>query len=168
MLEQATWFADKFTGQTANRPGWKRLIAMFEEGKLERIVVWRLDRLARRASGMTVLFDRCIEQGVSLVSMRESFDLSTPSGRLFATMLAGFAQFECESLKERLAAKLAVDRKRQADVHALASQGLTFEQIVVRLGIRSTKRHAAVELVQAMLAQPAGVLWYGGASGLRP
>src|SRR5580765_8587908 len=83
-LGNATWYADQFSGRTTKRPGWQRLRQAFEAGKLSRIVVWRLDRFARRASGATSFFEECIERGVGVgfVSLRESFDLSTAAGRL--------------------------------------------------------------------------------------
>jgi DNA invertase Pin-like site-specific DNA recombinase len=46
------WFKDKFTGKTMNRPGMDHLLESLREGKLDRIVVWRLDRLGRTTRGL--------------------------------------------------------------------------------------------------------------------
>ena len=49
---QVQWFKDKFTGRSMTRPGMDRLLADLRAGKVERIVVWRLDRLGRTTRGL--------------------------------------------------------------------------------------------------------------------
>ena len=51
------WYRDKFTGTTMDRPGFNRLLADVQAGKVARVVVWRLDRLGRTAKGLTALFE---------------------------------------------------------------------------------------------------------------
>ncbi len=153
--KNVVWYPDKFTGKVMVRPGMSQLMAAFQAGNVSRIVVWRLDRFARRASGLSTFFDECVERGVSVVSLREMFDLGTPAGRLFANMLASFAQFESESMKQRQAARYEVDRQRQEQAHELAGRGLDPEAIARRLNL-------AVGVVEKMLSRPAGKMWYGG------
>src|SRR5690242_6184193 len=72
------WYRDASTGTTMDRPGFGRLLRDIDAGKLDRIVVWRLDRLGRTARGLTALFEDLNRRGVGLVSLREGLDLTTP------------------------------------------------------------------------------------------
>ena len=78
------WYRDKSTGTTMNRPAMDKLMAAMHAGQLERIVVWRLDRLGRTARGLCELFDELRSRKVDLVSLRDGFNLDSPSGRLHA------------------------------------------------------------------------------------
>jgi DNA invertase Pin-like site-specific DNA recombinase len=100
-------YTDKHTGTTMQRPGWDRLWAEVLRSRVARIVVWRLDRLGRTASGLTALFDELVERKVGLVSLRDGFDLTTAAGRLMAGVLASVAQYETEVRGERQAAGIA-------------------------------------------------------------
>ncbi len=75
---RVTWYRDKMTGKTMDRPGWKRLEADMDVGEISKIVVWRLDRLNRTASGLTSLFEHLQRRGVGFESLRDKIDLSTP------------------------------------------------------------------------------------------
>ena len=100
-------YRDKLTGKTMDRPGWNKLWADVQAGKVNRIVVWRLDRLGRTAAGLTALFDALQARSVGLLSLRDSLDLSTPSGRLMANVLASVASYETEVRAERVRAGIA-------------------------------------------------------------
>lgn len=102
------FYTDKFTGKSMDRKGWNQLEADYRSGKIKTIVIWRLDRLGRTAKGLTALFEELNTLKVTLVSIREGFDLSTPGGRLFANMLASVAQYETEVRSERQLAGIAV------------------------------------------------------------
>ena len=104
------WYRDKFTGKTMDRPGMSKLMADLQAGKIERIVVWRLDRLGRTAKGLCELFDELRERKVDLVSIRDGFSLNTPAGRLHARILASVAEYENEVRRERQAAGIAAAR----------------------------------------------------------
>jgi DNA invertase Pin-like site-specific DNA recombinase len=95
------WYRDKFTGKTLHRPGWDGLWADLLASKVKRVVVWRIDRLARTASGLTALFDELLSRDVTLISLRDNVDLKTPAGRLMGGMLASVAQYETEVRSER-------------------------------------------------------------------
>lgn len=109
---QVDWYRDKFTGKTMLRPGMERLITDLRAGKVERIVVWRLDRLGRTTKGLCQLFDELTERKVDLVSMKDGFSLASPAGRLQARILASVAEFETEVRAERVAAGQAVARRK--------------------------------------------------------
>lgn len=109
---QCVVYSDKATGKTMDRPGWNKLWEQVQEGNVERIVVWRLDRLGRTASGLTRLFDDLVLFKIGLVSMREGLDLETPAGRLMANVLASVAAYETEVRRERVLAGIAAARER--------------------------------------------------------
>ncbi len=109
---QVVWFKDKFSGKSMDRPGMERLLNDLRAGKIERIVVWRLDRLGRTTKGLCQMFDELNERKVDLVSLRDGFSLASPAGRLQARILASVAEFETEVRAERVAAGQAVARKK--------------------------------------------------------
>ncbi len=98
------WYRDKATGKTMDRPGWKRLEGDVDAGKVSAVVVWRLDRLGRTASGLTALFEKLSTRRVNLVSLKDAVDLSTAAGRLIANVLASVASYENEVRAERIVA----------------------------------------------------------------
>lgn len=99
------WYTDQMTGRTMDRPGCQALQRDFEEGKVTKIVVWRLDRLGRTASGLTALFEDLQRRGVGFESLKDKVDLSTPAGRLMANVLASVAVYKNELRGEQAAAK---------------------------------------------------------------
>jgi len=86
------------------RPQFQALMESVRMGLTKRVVVWRLDRLGRTASGLTSLFEELQQRQVTLLSLKDGFDLSTASGRLFANMLMSIAVFENEMKSERIRA----------------------------------------------------------------
>jgi DNA invertase Pin-like site-specific DNA recombinase len=98
------WYKDKDSGKTMDRPGWNRLEAAIDSSRVVKVVVWRLDRLGRTASGLTALFDKLVGLDVGLVSLKDGVDLSTPAGRLIANVLASVAAYERETIVERIVA----------------------------------------------------------------
>ena len=97
----------RFTGTTMSRPGLDKLLADVRQGKISKVVVWRLDRLGRTAKGLLTLLEEFQALGVGFVSLREGFDLATPAGRLMAGVLASVAAYETEVRKERQLAGIA-------------------------------------------------------------
>ena len=106
------WYKDKFTGKTMDRPGMERLLMDLRAGLIERIVVWRLDRLGRTTKGLCQLFDELGERKVDLVSLKDGFSLASPAGRLHARILASVAEYETEVRAERVAAGQAVAKRK--------------------------------------------------------
>ncbi len=104
------WYRDKATGKTMDRPGWNRLEAAIDAGRVRTVVVWRLDRLGRTASGLTALFEKLTTRKIGLVSIRDGLDLTTPAGRLIANVLASVAAYENEVRSERIVAGQAAAR----------------------------------------------------------
>ena len=106
------WFADTFTGKTMDRPGWQRLWRQVEAGRVGKVVVWKLDRLGRTASGLSMLFKEMLERGVGFQSLTEGIDLATASGRLMAHILASVSEYEREVRSERQRAGIESARRR--------------------------------------------------------
>jgi len=103
-IGEVRWFHDTATGKSMDRPGWQKLQAAIDSGQVQKLVVWRLDRLGRTASGLCKLFEDLQAKKVRLVSLKDSIDLGTASGRLMANMLASVAAFETEIRGERVRA----------------------------------------------------------------
>lgn len=91
-----------YSGANMNRPGLQALLADARAGKLDKIVVYKLDRLSRsQKDTMYLIEDVFLANGIDFVSMMENFDTSTPFGRAMMGILAVFAQLERENIKER-------------------------------------------------------------------
>jgi DNA invertase Pin-like site-specific DNA recombinase len=103
-LGEVKWYHDSATGKNMDRPGWLKLQASIDTGEVNRLVIWRLDRLGRTASGLCKLFEDLQDKKVRLVSLKDSIDLGTPSGRLIANVLASVAAYETEVRGERVKA----------------------------------------------------------------
>jgi len=98
------WFVDKMSGKSMDRPEWNKLYKKILANRIERLIVWRLDRLGRTASGLTKLFDELNKYKVKFISVKEGIDLSIPAGRLIANVLASVAAYEVEVGSERIRA----------------------------------------------------------------
>lgn len=92
-----------YSGGNMNRPELQNIIKDVKEGKLEKIVVYKLDRLSRSQKDTLLLIeDVFLANSCDFVSMSENFDTSTPFGRAMIGILAVFAQLEREQIKERM------------------------------------------------------------------
>jgi DNA invertase Pin-like site-specific DNA recombinase len=109
-VPDAVFYRDRFTGKTLERPGWNRLWHDVQAGKVNRIIVWRLDRLGRTVSGLSRLFEELQQRRVGLVSIRDGLDLNTAAGRLMAHVLASVAAYELEVRTERQRAGIEAAR----------------------------------------------------------
>lgn len=109
---EVVWFKDKFTGKTMSRPGMDRMLDALRTGKLNRIVVWRLDRLGRTTKGLCDLFDELRDRNADLVSIKDGFSLDSPAGRLHARILASVAEYENEVRAERIRCGQSVARSK--------------------------------------------------------
>lgn len=72
--EPAIWYKDRATGTNMDRPGLDQLLTDARGGKINRVVVWRLDRLGRTARGLLELLDELQQLGVGFISLREGID----------------------------------------------------------------------------------------------
>lgn len=93
-----------FSGSTLDRPAMQDLIRDAKAGLVERVVIFKLDRLSRSQRDVLALIeDIFLPHNVDIVSMTESLDTATPTGRLMISILSAFAQLERENIKSRMA-----------------------------------------------------------------
>lgn len=91
-----------YSGGNTDRPGLQAMLSDVRDGKVHKVVVYKLDRLSRsQKDTMLLIEDEFLAHGVDFVSMSENFDTSTPFGRAMIGILAVFAQLERENIKER-------------------------------------------------------------------
>jgi putative DNA-invertase from lambdoid prophage Rac len=93
------------------QPGRESLLVAARRHEIHVVVVWRLDRWGRSVADLMATLHELTGLGVGFVSLTEALDLTTPSGRALAGMLAIFAEFEREILRERVRAGIAQARK---------------------------------------------------------
>lgn len=84
------------------RPGWRAVLAEAEATKPHAVIVWKVDRLARRVLDFLNADGALQERGSGLVCVADPIDMTTPQGRAFATVLAVFAELEAESIAARV------------------------------------------------------------------
>ncbi|WP_066802975.1 recombinase family protein [Sphingomonas asaccharolytica] len=100
------------SGGTLERPGLKRLLADVADGKIDIIVVYKVDRLTRSLLDFSKLVEAFDKAGTSFVSVTQSFNTTTSMGRLTLNMLLSFAQFEREVTAERIRDKIAASKAK--------------------------------------------------------
>ena len=101
-----------FSGGNMERPGVQRLLADMDAGKVDVIVVYKIDRLSRSLLDFMKMIERFNEQGVSFVSVTQHFNTTDPTGRMFLGILITFAQYEREVIAERIRDKVAAAKRR--------------------------------------------------------
>jgi DNA invertase Pin-like site-specific DNA recombinase len=168
--QQTLPLQQKAMRQYANKRGWKITLQIKEVGsgaktrpqreellkaarrrEVDVIIVWRLDRWGRSLADLVTTLKELSEIDVGFVSLNEAIDLTTPSGRALAGMLAVFAEFERDILRERVKAGIAQARengkrhgrpqtvaKQSKEVKQLFKKGLSKSEIARRLKIGRT------------------------------
>jgi DNA invertase Pin-like site-specific DNA recombinase len=101
---------DKVSGATASRPALGGLLSQLRPG--DAVVVWRLDRLGRSLRHLIELFELFEGKGVTVRSLSEQIDTSTPGGKLVFHIFGALAEFERDLIRERTHAGLAAARAR--------------------------------------------------------
>lgn len=99
------------SGAKSHRPELTRLLADLRRRKLDIVVVWALDRLARSLRQLLEIAEQCQSLEVDLVSLRQNIDTTLPAGRLTFQILGAVAEFEREMLRERVKAGMAQARR---------------------------------------------------------
>src|SRR5246500_4721179 len=101
-----------FSGGNMERPALQRLLADMGEGRIDTIVVYKVDRLTRSLADFARLVEIFDAQGVSFVSVTQQFNTTSSMGRLTLNVLLSFAQFEGEVTGERIRDKIAASKKK--------------------------------------------------------
>jgi len=101
-----------YSGGTLERPALQRLLQDVEEGKVDTIVVYKVDRLTRSLADFAKIVEALDARGVSFVSVTQQFNTTTSMGRLTLNVLLSFAQFEREVTGERIRDKIAASKRK--------------------------------------------------------
>jgi putative DNA-invertase from lambdoid prophage Rac len=130
------------------RPKREELLRAARRRDVDAIVVWRLDRWGRSLLVLIATLQELHAVGVGFVSLTEALDMTTPGGRALAGMLAVFAEFERDILRDRVKAGIAQARKEgrphgrpptvrhhAREISALFARGVSKRQIAARLSI---------------------------------
>jgi DNA invertase Pin-like site-specific DNA recombinase len=103
-------FVDKASGKHGPRPALDIMLDQLRAG--DTVVIWRLDRLGRSLRHLIDIFADLDNRGVSVRSLTESIDTSTPGGKLIFHIFGSLAEFERDLIRERTIAGLAAARAR--------------------------------------------------------
>ncbi|KQS53851.1 hypothetical protein ASG17_12865 [Brevundimonas sp. Leaf363] len=101
-----------FSGGNMERPGLKALMAQIALGRVDIVVVYKVDRLTRSLGDFGKIVEMFDAKGVSFVSVTQAFNTTTSMGRLTLNMLLSFAQFEREVTGERIRDKIAASKAK--------------------------------------------------------
>lgn len=101
-----------FTGSNTNRPSLQKLINDIKKGRVNMVVVYKLDRLSRSLVDFVQLLKFFEEHDVAFASITQPIDTSTSTGKLMLHILSSFAEFERELISERTRDKMGAARKR--------------------------------------------------------
>ncbi len=101
-----------FSGGNMERPGMKRLLADVAAGKIDIVLLYKIDRLTRSLADFSKIVEVLDKAEASFVSITQSFNTTTSMGRLTLNMLLSFAQFEREVTGERIRDKIAASKRK--------------------------------------------------------
>jgi len=101
-----------YSGGKLDRPALIKLLADIEAGKIDTVVVYKVDRLTRSLADFAKIVDILDSSGASFVSVTQQFNTTTSMGRLTLNMLLSFAQFEREVTGERIRDKIAASKRK--------------------------------------------------------
>src|SRR6266436_2428767 len=101
-----------FSGASLDRPALQVLLADVRAGKINTILVYKVDRLTRSLADFAKLVELFDQYGVSFVSITQSFNTTSSMGRLTLNVLLSFAQFEREVIGERVRDKIAASKRK--------------------------------------------------------
>jgi putative DNA-invertase from lambdoid prophage Rac len=107
----------------------EKLLEAARRREIDGVLVWRLDRWGRSVTDLLATLQELEHLGVGFVSLTEALDLTTPAGRAMAGLLAVFAEFEREILRERVRAGLAQARQNGQRLGRPLTAGLQSDQV---------------------------------------
>src|SRR5258707_6737916 len=152
------------SGATLERPALQRLLTDIEAGRVDVVVVYKIDRLSRALMDFSKLVEIFDRNNVTFVSVTQSFNTTTSMGRLTLNILLSFAQFEREVIGERIRDKFAASRKKGMWMGGFVPVGYAVKdrKLVVNEGEaatvrmifeRFTKMGSATTLVRSLRAE---------------
>jgi len=140
------------SGGTMDRPALQRLLGDVRDGRVDVIVVYKVDRLTRALSDFAKIVDILDAAGASFVSVTQAFNTTTSMGRLTLNVLLSFAQFEREVIAERVRDKIAQSKARGIWMGGPVPLGYDVQdrKLVVNAAEAETVRH----IFRSYLDQP--------------
>ena len=143
-----------FSGGTLDRPALQRLLEDVEAGRLDCIVVYKVDRLSRSLLDFARLVDRFDQRSVSFVSVTQQFNTTTSLGRLTLNILLSFAQFEREIISERTKDKMSAARRKGKWVGGTPVLGYDVEAAGGRLAVNKKEGSRVREMFDLYRTHP--------------
>jgi DNA invertase Pin-like site-specific DNA recombinase len=157
-LEKRGWHMVKvyddaaYSGTNDKRPGLQEMLRDCRSRKIDVVLIYKLDRLFRSLSHLLNTLQEWKEIGVELVSLKDSIDMSSSSGRLLLHLISCFAEFEADLIRSRVNAGLDNARKNgvrlgrppkldHAKVLDLRRQGLSMRKIGDEFGVSAAAIH---------------------------
>jgi len=128
-----------WTGANADRPALKQLLADIEAGKIDVVVVYKIDRLSRSLIDFVNLLQIFERHQVAFVSVTQQFNTANPMGRLVLNILICFAQFERENIAERIRDKMAASRRRGKWVGGVPPFGYDVDFVAKKLVVNQAE-----------------------------
>ncbi len=154
--QEVQLYSDQISGAKFIRPGLDALMVAVRAGKIERVIVFKLDRLGRSLPHLALILDELQRHSVALIATSQGIDTShsNPVGRLQLNVLIAVAEFEREIIRERVNAGLAAARSRGVKLGRRATHGRTSAEVKALqargLGVRAIARE---------LKMPASSVW---------
>jgi len=139
-----------YSGGNMERPALKRLLADIEAGRIDIVVVYKIDRLTRSLTDFSKMIELFERHGVSFVSVTQQFNTTNSMGRLMLNILLSFAQFEREVTGERIRDKIAASKKKGLWMGGIPPLGYDVKdrRLVVNEHEAKTVRHIFRRFVQ--------------------
>jgi DNA invertase Pin-like site-specific DNA recombinase len=163
-----------FSGGTLDRPALKRLLGEVAAGKVDVIVVYKIDRLTRSLADFSRIVDVLDEANASFVSVTQAFNTTTSMGRLTLNVLLSFAQFEREVTGERIRDKIAASKAKGMWMGGVVPLGyrvqdrkLLIEHADAEQVRHIFQRYLALGSVQALEAELEAAGMFGRARSIR-
>ncbi|MEO1615579.1 MAG: recombinase family protein [Planctomycetota bacterium] len=128
-----------FTGGNMDRPAIKRLLSDIAAGKIDCVIVYKVDRLSRSLLDFSRIMETFDEAGVSFVSVTQQFNTTSSMGRLTLNILLSFAQFEREIISERTRDKMHAARRKGKFIGGRPVLGYDLDRETKRLVVNDTE-----------------------------
>lgn len=146
-LDHQEYIDHGISGARASRPALDQLLLDIKQRQIGTVMVWSLSRLGRSLKHLLTLLEEFESCGVSLISIKEGWDLATPSGRMIFQVLGALSEWEREQIRERVRGGLRAARARgsrlgrptvpydQAQIVNLREKGLSCREIAKEIGV---------------------------------
>jgi len=135
-----------YSGANTERPALQKLMADIKEGKINCVVVYKVDRLSRSLLDFSQLLEYFEQNNIAFVSVTQAFNTNTSMGRLTLNILLSFAQFEREIISERTRDKMAASKKRGKWVGGRPPLGYDIDRINHKLIINPKEAKLVKEI----------------------